>query len=648
MQKTGLSLLSTGATFSAGGFFAQPLDGPFEIIPSHYDYSLVALSYFVATIASYVALFLCSRNRADSSASLQKGLYWVSGIAMGGGIFSMHFIGMIAFHAPMTVHYDLGISLLSLLLAVGGSVFALMVTNRPDSGPGSLLIGGVAMGAAIGGMHYTGMEAMRIDATIQYLPGLFMFSLFLAVGVSLVALFLMAYFRKREKKISQGFMWVIAAIMGLAVCGMHYTGMAATVLIPSPHLLASVDEGIQHDSLALLVTSVFAIILSLAVIFSFRLELEERKRSEEKLRRLATAIDQSTQVVLITDVKGRITYANPEFEKVTGYAVAEALGKTPAMLKSGRHDISFYDSIWSTILSGGTWSGKILNKRKDGSLYEESNIISPVLNDDGVIESFVAVKNDNTAENIMRRTKDRFTAVISHELMTPLGKLQIAGILLDDLVAKGKADVETVRRAREMVTSSFNDFNLIASDATLFAQLSVPTDKKMLSPIFLYHLLDSCVAGARAMIGRENRNVTVISDLGAIAYDFKILGNHEMVALAVTKVLSNAVKYTPDGKSVHVSVTVGPDTALVTIRDEGVGISPELIGTVFEPYHSLEDHLSHSTSQYALKGGGLGLGLSITRLIMDYHGGGIAIHSEGDGKGTTIEMTFLLTAERKR
>ncbi|MFZ5774018.1 MAG: PAS domain S-box protein [Thermodesulfobacteriota bacterium] len=123
-------------------------------------------------------------------------------------------------------------------------------------------------------------------------------------------------------------------------------------------------------------------------------DVSERKLYEEQLKRLFKAIEQSPLSIVITDPAGHIEYANPFFSTVTGYSLAEVVGKKPSALKSGVHDTAFYESMWQTIASGKTWQGEICNRKKDGSLFWEYVTIAPVSNNDGKVESYIAVKED--------------------------------------------------------------------------------------------------------------------------------------------------------------------------------------------------------------------------------------------------------------
>ncbi len=127
-------------------------------------------------------------------------------------------------------------------------------------------------------------------------------------------------------------------------------------------------------------------------------DITQRKKSDEVRLRLATAVEQAVETIEITDAKGTILYVNPAFERTTGYSSEEAVGNNPRILKSGKQDDAFYKSMWETITRGNVWKGHLINRKKDGTLFEEEATISPIKDHAGRIVSFVAVKRDVTKE----------------------------------------------------------------------------------------------------------------------------------------------------------------------------------------------------------------------------------------------------------
>ena len=210
-------------------------------IQATYDYRLVALSIVIAIFASYAALDLAARVTAARNTSR---LVWLFGgaIAMGTGIWSMHYTGMLAYRLPVPVYYHIPTVALSLVAAIGASLIALFVISRERISGLHVLAGSVLMAGGISGMHYTGMAAMRLPAMHHYDSGLVMLSVAIAALVSLAALALTFLFR--EEKSATVPKALCAIIMGFAVPAMHYTAMAAVSYMPmkaTPDLSLALD-----------------------------------------------------------------------------------------------------------------------------------------------------------------------------------------------------------------------------------------------------------------------------------------------------------------------------------------------------------------------------------------------------------------------
>src|SRR6266478_3523870 len=208
------------------------MTSPDMVLAGSYDYLLVALSAIIAILASYAALDLAGRVTAARG---KARLLWLSGgaIAMGFGIWSMHYIGMLAFRLPVPVQYDWPTVSLSLLAAILASAVALFVVSRHRMGVIRASLGSILMGSGIAAMHYIGMAAMRLPAMCHYSLALVTLSVVLAIVISLVALFLTFYFRGETTAWSWRKM-LSALVMGAAIPVMHYSGMAAASFTASP------------------------------------------------------------------------------------------------------------------------------------------------------------------------------------------------------------------------------------------------------------------------------------------------------------------------------------------------------------------------------------------------------------------------------
>lgn len=241
---------------------------PSNQIIGWYDYRLVILSYIVATFASYIALDIASRLRDFSNTSLTINLWLFGGsIAMGAGIWSMHFIGMLAFNMEMPMFYELSWTILSMLVAVAASWFALYLLKARVISKLKFILGGVILGLAIAAMHYTGMTAMTANMNIHYLPSLFILSILIAIFASEVALWLALKSTQVVPSVKLRLKVVSAFIMGAAICGMHYTGMFAAVFTPKDNM-DMIAATIHPQILAVSVASVTFIILGVAFVVS--------------------------------------------------------------------------------------------------------------------------------------------------------------------------------------------------------------------------------------------------------------------------------------------------------------------------------------------------------------------------------------------
>lgn len=275
----------------------------------NYSPALVLISLCVAILASYTALDMAGRIATTKGRAAH--LWTVGGaLAMGVGVWSMHFIGMLAFSLPIDLGYDFGITALSLLIAILSSGFALWLVSQPQLPAWQLGFGALVMGAGISAMHYTGMAAMRMTPGIDYDPSLFGASLLIAVGASAAALWIA--FRLRHNtpyvRLARG---GAAVIMGLAIVGMHYTGMAAARFADGSFCGAAVDglSGKGLDNLVLVTTLAVLSIALLTSILDARLEA----RTAELANSLTLANRELTQLALhdtLTGLPNRVLLAD--------------------------------------------------------------------------------------------------------------------------------------------------------------------------------------------------------------------------------------------------------------------------------------------------------------------------------------------------
>src|SRR5687767_6320346 len=258
-----------------------------------YNYWLVFVSLLVAILASYTALDLATRIKASRGSAART---WLVGgaFSMGVGIWSMHFVGMLAFHLPIPMGYDVPITLLSMLIAILVSGFALYIVSRDTLSARNLIVGGVLMGLGICAMHYTGMAAMETYPPITYDPLLFAASVAIAIAAAFAALWIAFTLRGAAGRTRYSMRLVAAITMGFAITGMHYTGMAAAQFQPDTICLTGplVDNSWMAGTLAATTFTILCITLGLSVIDA-RMALRTAEwagslqRANEELQRLA-------------------------------------------------------------------------------------------------------------------------------------------------------------------------------------------------------------------------------------------------------------------------------------------------------------------------------------------------------------------------
>ena len=342
---------------------------------SSYDYRLVVLSVVIAIFASYAALDLAGRTTAASG---RVRLAWLVGgaTAMGVGIWSMHYIGMLAFSLPVPVLYDWPTVLLSLLAAVFAAAVALFVVSRQRMGWLRALMGSAIMGSGIATMHYTGMAAMRLSAICSYDPLFLTLSVVLAIVISLVALWLT--FRFREDRKATGWWKAASAIvMGAAIPVMHYTGMAAARFTPST-LIPDTSHAVSTSTLGIAgVSAVTLVVLGVAVLTSAvgrRFSAQTFKLREHEKRVLAIT-QTAPDAIVSADSDGHITYFNPAAERIFGYSSAEASGQPLTLLMPERFHSAHREGL-QRFLATREASVELVGKRKNGVEFPVSLSLS--------------------------------------------------------------------------------------------------------------------------------------------------------------------------------------------------------------------------------------------------------------------------------
>ena len=290
---------------------------------AHHDPGLVLLSILISVVASYAALDLSGRTRAALAA--RRRLWLIVGAAtMGLGIWAMHYIGMLAYRLPVTVLYDVPTVGLSLVAAISASGVALFVVSRNTMNAQRAAAGGIVMGAGIAAMHYIGMSAMRLAATCTYDLVLVALSVLLAIGISIVALILTFWSRDDAGVGTARKLWSAVA-MGLAIPIMHYTGMAAASFTPGAMMRdTTLAIGVSSVGVAV-VSGVTLLVLAFTLLTSMldrRLtsQSHDLEFTENRYRML---FERSLAGVFRSTMDGRLLDVNEACSQMFGYASRE-------------------------------------------------------------------------------------------------------------------------------------------------------------------------------------------------------------------------------------------------------------------------------------------------------------------------------------
>jgi two-component system sensor histidine kinase/response regulator len=385
-----------------------------------YNSWFVTLSIAVAVLTSYTALALAARVAASQSAMAAR--VWLIGgaVTMGIGIWSMHFIGMLAYSVDFGLRYDITTTLLSLIVAISTSACALWFSGGVQLGSGRLAGGALLMGSGISIMHYSGMSAIRVTPAIAYDPVLVAASVALAVAASFAALWLVFKLRSGHSWLLTASRVTAALVMGLAISGMHYVGMAASRFSRGAYCIGGVamDNHWLPGIVGLVTIALLAIVLITGVfdahlqshtlaqaerLRAVNAELQrEAARAQSALRSLDHfhyALDQQASVA-VTDLHGVITYANEYFSRLSGYSRDELLGRSHAIINSGMHSADLYAAMWATILAGNIWRGELCNRKKNGDIYWVDASIVPYKDDTGRVTQFISIRTEITQRKL--------------------------------------------------------------------------------------------------------------------------------------------------------------------------------------------------------------------------------------------------------
>lgn len=440
---------------------------------------------------------------------------------------------------------------------------------------------------------------------------------------------------------------VIAVLLPLLVEAAAGASNDASTRLPIGALAAHADTrhfdlAREHWVLALIAILVL-LILALAAAYAWHAnrrlarEIHEGNRTRDQLQMFASAVDQTADAVMITDPAGAIEYVNPAFTHVTGYTVEEVRGQNARVLGSGRHDSAFYQRLWETILRGEVFREEFINRRKDGTLYWEQKSIMPLRDAAGRIAHFVATGRDITEQRRVEEEAQLRREQLAHtDRVNVIGEMaaSIAHEISQPLTAIINYAQGSIRRLR---TGEIDGKRLLGVFEQIVAQSQRAADAILALRRFVAHRkparvrvdINTLVTQVAALATAETskRGITITLDLSrdlppAYVDDVQI----EQVVLNLLRNGAEALA-SADGsaRELKVRTTTEEGGIEISVSDTGPGLPPRLAAKLFEPF-------------FSTKPDGVGLGLAVSRTIIETHGGRIWVTPNPE-RGVTFRFT---------
>ena len=647
-----------------------------------YDTWLVLLSCLVAMFASYTAFHLVARVSAAPTRPAKAAWLVTGAVTMGGSIWSMHFIAMLAVWLPAPVRYDVMLTGLSVVFAIAASGFAFYIVTTGARTRPRLFGGGVVLGAGIGAMHYTGMAAMQMDATIIYDPFLFAASVLVAVSLSTLALRLLYHSVESSRLPRHLLKAASGCVMGLSIAAMHYTAMAATYFLPTgPRPVTGLE--LDASLMAGIIGAAAFVIAGLALIASFvdrRMEIKRREvRHSESF--LAAVVNNTANGIIAIDENGAIRLFNPAAERMFGYARSEVVGENVSILLP----LEEREAHEGYVRNSKLYESRILGVRrplvgrcKDGTSIDLAISVSDMQGDEG--RTFIGVCHDITerkqaegallaseqalqervvelelaqrrlerqGEDLVRladdlliardearaadRAKSEFLAAMSHELRTPLNAIIGFSEIIKGETFGPVGSVQYRDYASDIHESGQHLLALI-NDILDLSKVESGVDELHEENIEVPEILESVLrlVQQRAENSRLELELDLSQDLPSLCADERKLKQ------ILVNLLTNAIKFTDAGGKVTLRAWCRGDSGFVfQIIDTGIGIAAEDIPKALSQFGQVDSDLDR---QYE----GTGLGLPLTKALVELHGGCFDLQSRA-GVGTTATVRFPAT-----
>jgi PAS domain S-box-containing protein len=599
------------------------------MIQHSYSLSLVVLSVVVATIGAYVAVEIAQRLQTIWT---RRRVLWIfaGALAFGLGIWTMHFVGMLAMQLPILIWYDAPLIFASVIAAIAGCTIAFLIFNRPNLNSWLLVLASVFMGAAIAGMHYIGMAGMRMSGHVIYDPLIVDVSVGVAILGSFAALALTRSLVRAGSESGARLKKAGASVlMGLTVAAMHYTGMAAANFTSGPLSWVPPDDlvlGTYQLGLVVGITTIFLLVVGLAAMQFERWTITTRSRFENLLAL-------SPQVVWFGRPDGCITYCNPYWYEYTGLSEKKTLGHewTKAIHPEDRDSV--VGGLQEALREGNDYEVEFRLRGKDGEYCWFLAKGRSGRDNSGQVDAWLGIAVDieerKKAEEEARaasQAKSEFLASMSHELRTPLNAIGGYAELLamgvhGPLNAEQAQDVARVRRSNQHLLTLINDvlnFAKVDAGQTEYRLTAVPVDETL--------------RDTESMIAPQILKKGLHYSYKGVDKSASVLADPEKMQQIILNLLSNAVKFTESGGTITLSAEAAGKCIEIRVADTGPGIPAEKLDRIFDAFVQVDRRLNQPVQ-------GVGLGLAISQDLAKAMGGGVSVESVV-GAGSTFTLSL--------
>lgn len=630
-------------------------------IAGQYNVGLVLLSVLMVVVSTYTAFLISERIRSADSRGQEWGWQIIGAVTLGGGVWAMHFIGMLAYKIPLAVSYDVFITILS---SVPAMLASLIILRAADARAKRWVFfrWSVLIGLGVGLMHYTGMAAMRMDGVVRYDPEIFGLSIIVAIVLAGVALrfkwWADQYFD--ASVIFSKYLLMASVMMGGAISAMHYTGMMTMTVFPGT---ISRMQGVAWSAdvlikIIVIVAMLIAILLVVAVTVSRRFDLHQQIKDSENRQR--AILDNMVDAVITINEEGIVKTINRATELIFSYQSDELVGQNVGVIipeaDSTQHDdyfLKYRDKGDAKIIGVGQ---KVEGRRKDGTIFPLELAISEVrlggqrmyigilrdISERQRAETELASHREHLEELVQERTaemkvardesekanqaKSEFLSRMSHELRTPMNAILGFGQILE-LDEKGFSDTQRAN-VKEIMGAGHHLLNLINEVLDL-----TKIESGELEVVMMEMPIDGIVQQSVALMQplAAVRHIELVDHVSGS--DYIVHADSIRFKQVLVNLLSNAVKYNRDNGSIMLDAEITDAHRLrIRVTDSGEGLSAEDIDKLFSPFERLNK---------ANNVEGAGIGLVITKHLMELMGGSVGVESSL-GKGSVFWVEFVL------